>query len=158
MAGSEAGGAERVGAAFHSDVLHNSERLALALVRGAGALQRYCLFKCMRFMSSSTHTKRLAGSLPKDEYRISTKVEIVEIRTPRGCLALLSLAKAVSAILQIPRHDSRAHVCCAYLCWRMLTDAATHTALSISAILSFLVMMRTFLETGMNAVQRINLC
>jgi hypothetical protein len=33
-----------------------------------------------------------------------------------------------------------------------------HTALSISAILSFLVMMRTFLETGMNAVQRINVC
>jgi len=33
---------------------------------------------------------------------------------------------------------------------------ALYKALSISAILSFLVMMRTFLETGMNAVERIN--
>ena len=33
---------------------------------------------------------------------------------------------------------------------------ALHKALSISAILSFLVMMRTFLETSMNAVERIN--
>ena len=33
---------------------------------------------------------------------------------------------------------------------------ALYKALSISAILSFLVMMRTFLETGLNAVERIN--
>jgi ABC-type multidrug transport system fused ATPase/permease subunit len=33
---------------------------------------------------------------------------------------------------------------------------ALYKALSISAILSFLVMMRTFLETGMNAVERIH--
>ena len=109
VAGSEAGGAERVGPAFHGDVLHNSERLALALVRGAGALQRYC-----PFMSLSTHTKRLPGCLPKEEYRISVTLPKVDLRTPRGCLALFGHSHLRDP--QIPRHDSRAYVCCAYVC------------------------------------------
>jgi hypothetical protein len=38
----------------------------------------------------------------------------VEIRTPKGCLALFGQSHLGDA--QIPRHDSRAHVCCSYAC------------------------------------------